>query len=121
MTGVQTCALPIFSHLFLCLYRSSACAGVLIYIRTSPDLKIFDAVIRALFTRVLPDLNSTLFNLSWMTLYGSLRLYRALVSAFLLNLMIMYLYSNAASAGATLAKRRNCTDGGGGAAAVTFT
>ena len=55
-----------------------------------------------------------------MTLYGSLRLYRALVSAFSLNLITTYLYSGAASARATLAERRDCTDGGGGAAAATF-
>ena len=55
-----------------------------------------------------------------MTLCGSLRLYRALVSTFLLNLMITHLYSSTASAGATLAERRDCMDGGSGAVAATF-
>ena len=55
-----------------------------------------------------------------MTLYSSLRLYRALVSTFLLNLMTTHLYSSTASAGAILAERHDCTDGGSGAAAATF-
>jgi hypothetical protein len=55
-----------------------------------------------------------------MTLCGSLRLYRALVSTFSLNLIITYLYSGAASTRVILAKRRNYTDGGGGAAAAIF-
>jgi len=42
------------------------------------------------------------------------------VSAFLLNLIIIYLYSGAASIRATLIERRNYTDGGGGAAIVIF-
>ena len=55
-----------------------------------------------------------------MTLYGSLRLYRASVSAFLLNLMTTHLYFSTASAGTTLVERRNYTDGGSSVAAVTF-
>jgi hypothetical protein len=55
-----------------------------------------------------------------MTLYGSLRLYRALVSNFSLNLIITHLYSSAASARAILVERRNYTDGGGSVAAATF-
>ena len=55
-----------------------------------------------------------------MTLYGSLRLYRALVSAFSLNLITTYLYSGAASARAPLVERRDYTDGGGGAAVAIF-
>ena len=42
------------------------------------------------------------------------------MSAFSLNLIITHLYSNAASAGAILAERCNCTDGGSGAAVVMF-
>ena len=34
--------------------------------------------------------------------------------------MTTHLYSGAANVGATLAERRDCTDGGGGAAAATF-
>ena len=55
-----------------------------------------------------------------MTLYGSLRLYRALVSVFLLNLITTHLYSGAASARAIFIERRDYTDGGGGAAVVMF-
>ena len=40
--------------------------------------------------------------------------------AFSLNLITTHLYSGAASVRATLAERRDCTDGGGGAAAATF-
>jgi len=83
-----------------------------------PDLRIFDAVIRALFTRALSDLDSALFSFSWMTLCGSLRLQRASVSAFSLNLITTHLCSGAASVGATLAERRDCTDGCGAAAAI---
>ena len=42
------------------------------------------------------------------------------MSAFSLNLITTHLYSGAASAGATLAERRDYTDGGGSAAIVTF-
>jgi hypothetical protein len=42
------------------------------------------------------------------------------VSTLLLNLITTHLYSGAASARAALAERRDCTDGGGGAAVVTF-
>ena len=42
------------------------------------------------------------------------------MSAFSLNLITTHLCSSAASVGATLAERRDCTDGGGGAAAATF-
>ena len=55
-----------------------------------------------------------------MTLYSSLRLYKALISAFLLNLMTTHLYSSAANTGAILTERRDCTDGGSSTAAATF-
>ena len=110
----------VFSHLSPCLHRSSACASVSVYISTSPDLRIFDVVICALFTKALSDLDSVLFSFSWMTLCGSLRLQRASVSAFLLNLIMTHLCLGAASAGVMLAERRDCTDGGGGAAAAIF-
>jgi hypothetical protein len=42
------------------------------------------------------------------------------MSAFLLNLITTYLCSGAARVRATLAERRDCTEGGGGAAAATF-
>jgi len=55
-----------------------------------------------------------------MTLCGSLRLQRASVSAFSLNLITTYLCLSATSTGATLAERRDCTDRGGGTAAAIF-
>jgi hypothetical protein len=42
------------------------------------------------------------------------------MSTFSLNLITTHWYSSAASVGATLGKRRDYTDRGGGAAAATF-